>query len=221
MKILAIIGSPRGMRGTTGRLLEEVLAGATQAGAEVEVVSLDRTEVGPCVACDACHKVGDCPIKNDFEGVKVKLMNADGFILATPNYIFNVSAQMKAFLDRCNGLVHCTALEGKYAALVETSGGGGDEEVIEYLERVVSALGALTVGSVASPGAAPREFPDQEVLFEKARLLGADLCASIAEKREFPAQMAAHDAFKERMRQLIGFMGDYWTYEREFWANRG
>jgi len=221
MKIIAINGSPRGMRGTTGRLLDEVLAGVAGTGAEVEVVCLDRTEIGPCVACDVCHKVGDCPIKDDFSEVRTKLMNADGFILATPNYIFSVSAQMKAFIDRLNGLIHCTALEGKYAVLVETSGGGGDEEVIEYLERVVSALGALTVGSVASPGAGPRQFPDQEELFAKARTLGTELCASIAEKREFPDQMAAHNDFKERMKQLVGFMGDYWTYEREFWANRG
>ena len=34
MKIIAINGSPRGMGGTTGRLLQEVLAGATEAGAE-------------------------------------------------------------------------------------------------------------------------------------------------------------------------------------------
>jgi multimeric flavodoxin WrbA len=30
MKILAIMGSPRGMKGNTGRLMEEVLVGAEQ-----------------------------------------------------------------------------------------------------------------------------------------------------------------------------------------------
>ena len=37
---------------------------------------------------------------------------------------------MKALFDRCNGLIHCMALEGKYAAVVETSGGGDDQEVV-------------------------------------------------------------------------------------------
>jgi multimeric flavodoxin WrbA len=220
MKIIAINGSPRGMKGTTGRLLEEVLAGVTATGAEVDVVCLDRAEVGPCVACDVCHKVGDCPIKDDYEAIKEKLVTADGFIFATPNYIFNVTAQMKAFFDRCNGLVHCSALEGKYAVLVETSGGGGDEEVLDYMKRVVSALGAVTVGGIGSPGAGPRQFPDQDALFGKARKLGADLCASISEKRVFPEQEAERLAFKERMQHLVGFMGEYWVYEREFWANR-
>ena len=220
MKIIAINGSPRGMGGTTGRLLEEVLAGVTQAGAEVEIISLAETPIKPCVACDTCHRIGICPIKDEYEPIKEKLLAADGFILASPNYIFSVSAQLKAFLDRANGLMHCTALEGKYAVVVETSGGGEDEEVLEYLERVVSSLGALSVGGIGSPGAGPRQFPDQEALFEKAHALGRGLCTSIRDKRAFPAQDAARLAFRVRMEQLISYMGEYWPYEREFWAKR-
>ena len=220
MKIIAINGSPRGMGGTTGRLLEEVLTGVKQAGAEVEIVCLNETSIKPCVACDACHRVGICPINDSYEPIKEKLRAADGFILASPNYIFSVSAQMKAFFDRCNGLVHCTALEGKYALVVESSGGGGDEEVLHYMERLVSALGALSVGGVGSPGAGPRQFPDQDALFERARALGRDLCAAIREQRAFPEQDEARLAFKARMQQLISFMGEYWHYEQEFWAKR-
>jgi len=220
MKIIAINGSPRGMAGTTGRLLEEVLAGATKAGAEVEIISLSATPIKPCVACDACHKVGVCPVKDDFEPIKKKLLAADAFVFASPNYIFSVSAQMKAFFDRCNGLAHCTALEGKYAAVVESSGGGGDEEVLGYMERVANTLGAYSVGGIGSPGAGPRSFPGEEALFEKARALGGELCACVREKRAFPEQDAVRLAFKSRMRQLISFMGAYWPYEREFWAKR-
>ena len=220
MKIIAINGSPRGMGGATGRLLEEVLAGVTDAGAEVEVICLAESPIKPCVACDTCHRIGICPLKDDYEPIKNKLLAADGFILASPNYIFSVSAQLKAFLDRCNGLAHCTALEGKYAAVVETSGGGGDDEVLGYLERVVSSQGALCVGAIGSPGAGPRQFPDQEALFEKAHALGRGLCSSIREKRAFPAQEAGRLAFRARMQQLTAFMGEYWPYEREFWAKR-
>ena len=220
MKIIAINGSPRGMRGTTGRLLEEVLAGATQAGAEVEIICLAETPIKPCVACDSCHRVGICPIKDEYEPIKEKLLAADGFILASPNYIFSVSAQLKAFFDRCNGLIHCTALEGKYAAVVESSGGGGDEEVLEYMERMVCSLGALSVGGIGSPGAGPRQFPDQEVLFEKAHALGRGLCSCIGEKRAFPDQEATRLAFRARMQQLISFMGEYWPYEKELWSRR-
>ena len=220
MKILAINGSPRGMGGTTGRLLEEVLAGAVQAGADIEIVSLSETPIKPCVACDACHKVGVCPVKDEYEDIREKLLAADAFILATPNYLFSITAQLKAFLDRCNGLIHLTALEGKYAALVESSGGGGDEEVLDYMQRIVNAMGAQNVGSIGSPGAGPRMFPDQEVLFRKARALGKDLCDAVREKRNFPEQDGRRLGFKERMQQLIGFMGETWPYEKEYLAKR-
>jgi len=67
MKILAIMGSPHGMKGNTGRLLEEVLAGVQQVGGKVELVSLAESKVLPCVSCYACHKTGTCVLKDDFE----------------------------------------------------------------------------------------------------------------------------------------------------------
>ena len=220
MKIVAINGSPRGMGGTTGRLLEEVIAGAKESGAEVEIICLCDTPIKPCVACDACHKVGTCPIKDEYETIKGKLEACDAFMLATPNYIFSVTAQMKAFVDRCNGLAHRTALEGKYAVVVETSGGGEDEEVLNYLERIVNCQGAQCVGKIGSPGAGPRMFPDQEALFEKARALGKEVCAAVREKRAYPEQDAYRLAFKARMSYLINMMGECWPYEREYLASR-
>jgi len=220
MKILAITGSPRGMRGNTGRLLEEVLVGVQEAGAETEILSLKTLDVQPCVACDACHKIGICNINDDYESIKDKLLESDGFILASPNYIFNVSAQMKALFDRCNGLIHCTALAGKYAAVVETSGGGEDAEVITYMERFVNTLGANSVGGIGSPMAGIRTFPDEENLYEKARNLGRELCRSVAEKRKYPVQDEFINGFRTRMTGLIDFMKEEWVFERKFLEKR-
>ena len=220
MKILAIIASPRGMRGNTGRLLEEVLSGVSASGAETGILSLKDLKVQPCVACDICHVTGICTIKDDYEAIKEKLLACDGFILASPNYIFSVTAQLKALFDRCNGLIHCLALEGKYAALVETSGGGEDEEVLAYMARFVNTLGASSVGGIGSPMAGIRTFPDEETLFSSARALGADLCHSITEKKVFPEQTAFHEAFRARMSGLIDFMQDQWGFERDYWSKK-
>jgi len=220
MKILAINGSPRGMKGATGRLLEEVLAGAEQAGAEVEIVCLSDTPIQPCVACDACHRVGVCGIRDDYEVIKGKLEACDAFVLASPNFIFSITAQLKCLVDRLNGLAHRTALEGKYAALVETSGGGGDEEVLDYLVRFVNSLGAQAVGIIGSPGAGPRQFPDQEALFANARVIGKALCDSVREKRHFPEQDEFRLGFRARMQHLVSIMGEYWPYEKQYWAKR-
>ena len=220
MKIVAIIGSPRGMQGNTGRLLEEVLAGVRLGGGEAEIVSLSKSKIGPCVACDACHKIGICPIDDSYEDVRQKLVECDAFILASPNYIFSVTAQMKSLFDRCNGLIHCMALEGKYAALVETSGGGGDNEVLGYMRGFVNALGALSVGGIGSPMAGVRSFPDETELFAKARKLGEELCSSVTEKRSFPKQDVVRQAIRERMQGLVGYMQDQWVFEHEYWQKK-
>ena len=220
MKSLAIIASSRGMQGNTGRLLEEVLVGVSEAGAGTEILSLKTLDVKPCVACDVCHKTGICNIKDDYESIKDKLLACDGFILASPNYIFSVSAQMKALFDRCNGLIHCMALEGKYAAMVETSGGGMDEEVLTYMGRFANSVGANSVGGVGSAIAGVRVFPDDEGLFYNARKLGHELCRCIAEKRAFPEQAAFIQGFRARMSGLVDYMQEYWPYEREYWAKK-
>ncbi len=220
MKIIAILASPRGMQGNTGRLLEEVLNGVKESGADTEILSLKTLTVQPCVACDACHKTGICTIKDDYERIKDKLLACDGFILASPNYIFSVSAQMKALFDRCNGLIHCMALEGKYAAVVETSGGGDDEEVISYMERFVNTLGASSVGGVGSPAAGVRTFPDEADLFGRAQELGRELCRSIAGQRRYPEQDEFIQNFRGRMAGLIDVMKEYWPFEREQWEKK-
>jgi multimeric flavodoxin WrbA len=220
MKIIAIIASPRGMQGNTGRLLEEVLSGVQEAGAETEILSLKTMNVQPCVACDVCHKTGICNVQDDYEGIKEKLLASDGFILASPNYISSVSAQMKALFDRCNGLIHCLALEGKYAAVVVTSGGGEDEEVLAYMGRFANSLGANSVGGVGSGVAGVRTFPDETNLYVKARSLGRELCRSIAEKRRFPEQEQFINGFRARMSGLVDYMKNYWGYEREYWEKK-
>ena len=220
MKIIAIIGSPRGMQGNTGRLLEEVLAGVAEYGAETEILSLRTLNVQPCVACDICHSTGICNIRDDYESIKHKLISCDGFILASPNYIFSVTAQMKALFDRCNGLIHCLALEGKYAAVVETSGGGEDQEVLTYMSHFVNSLGACSVGGIGSPVAGIRTFPDEADLYDKARRLGGELCRSISEKLEFPEQKDFINGFRARMSGLVAFMQEYWVYEQEYWKKK-
>lgn len=220
MKIVAINGSPRGMAGNTGRLLDEVLRGVQDAGGEIEVICLRDLQVQPCVACDACHRTGICTIADDYGMIRDKLLAGDGFIFASPNYIYSVTAQMKALFDRCNGLIHCMALEGKYAAIVETSGGGDDAAVITYMEGVANALGAWSVGGIGSPQAGWRTFPDEDTLFQRAQTLGVDLCRNIAAKGAFPEQDRFLAGFRLRMSGLVAFMQDHWTYERDFWKQK-
>ncbi|MDX9710250.1 MAG: flavodoxin family protein [Trichloromonas sp.] len=216
MKIVVINGSPRGMKGNTARLLDEVLAGLDQ-GIETELVDLSKRKVFPCLGCDHCHKTGNCPLKDDYEAIKKSLRECDGFILASPNYIFSVTAQLKALFDRSGNILHCLLLDGKYGAVVETSGGGEDDDIIRYMVRFINSTGAQSVGGIGSPMAGERVFPDEAALFAKARELGRNLCRSIAEKREYPEQADYRTAFKARMKYLVEYRKEEWPTEHRYW----
>lgn len=216
MKIVVLIASPHGMKGNTGRLLEEVMAGLCNE-AELELIDLSSRKVLPCSGCDHCHKTGCCHLKDDYETIKQSLLTCDGFIVASPNYIFSVTAQLKALFDRSGNLIHCLKLEGKYGAVVETSGGGEDDEVISYMVRFINATGAQSVGGIGSPMAGVRTFPKEDVLFEKARELGKNLCRCIKEKEHFPDQAGYRGAFKARMKRLVEYRKDDWTEEYSYW----
>lgn len=216
MKIAVIIASPRGMKGNTGRLLEEVMTGLCEE-AETELLDLSKLKVMPCIGCDVCHKTGACHLKDDYESIKNSLLACDGFILASPNYIFSVTAQLKALFDRSGNIIHCLMMEGKFGAVVETSGGGEDDDVISYMTRFINSTGAQSVGGIGSPMAGERIFPQQDVLFEKAQKLGKELCRCIKEKEHFPDQAGYRGAFKARMKRLVDYRKDQWTTEYRYW----
>lgn len=221
MKIVAIMGSPRGMKGNTGRLLRTVLDGAEEAGTETEVHSIAGLTVKPCVACDTCHKTGQCAIKDDFQMVWQAMAAADAIVLASPNYIVSVTAQLKALLDRCCGPLHLGALEGKYAAAVVTAGGGGCAEVAAYMLSFMTNMGCWSVGSATADA---WELANEELAAERlqaARELGAQIVAAVETSQTMPEQEPARNAFRQRMKQLIGAMGDHWPYEYEYFRSRG
>lgn len=216
MKITVIIGSPHGMRGTTGRLLEEVMAGLGTAS-ELELLDLSTLNLQPCLGCDACHRSGSCHLPDDYEMIKARLLACDGFVLASPNYIFSVTAQMKALFDRCSSLIHCLALEGKYGAVVVTSGGAEHDEVLHYMVRFINSTGAQSVGSVSSQVNSRCNFPKQTEIFDKARELGSELCRCIREQDHFPDQAGYRGSFKARMKRLVESRRDDWGFEFQYW----
>ena len=143
MKVIAIVGSPKGMQGYTGALVAPLLKALQQEGIETDIFSFSDIIVLPCKGCqNVCHVTGACHQKDDFEKVKQAMLAADGIIFATPNYTLQVSAQMKALIDRCNLLLHCQQLRGKYGAVVVTSGGSDPEVVVNYLNTVITCRGS-------------------------------------------------------------------------------
>ncbi len=99
MKILAIAGSPR-RGGNTDMLLDQAIAGAMSAGAEVERIILSQLKIAPCIECNRCFDTGRCVVQDDYQMVYDKTLSADGIMLASPIFFTNVSGHTKAFIDR-------------------------------------------------------------------------------------------------------------------------
>ncbi len=221
MKISSLLASPHGLKGNTAGLLRHVLDGAQAEGARTETIVLKGDTILPCLGCDTCHKKGRCARKDDFEPVKEKIMESDGLVLASPNYIFNVSAQLKAFMDRCCGVIHCMSFWGKYGASVVTSGGGGDEAVTQYIDRFLITTGALPVGSVSATMSLmpPGDLFTEEVR-TSARALGKRLVEAWRAGAVPPEAEKSRGEFRERMLALVRYRAEEWPYEFQHWKER-
>lgn len=99
MKVLGISTSPR-IKGNSDLLLRQALAGAESAGARIEYVNLRDYNIGPCIACNACFKTGECAVRDDYQSLLKKMLNADRLIFAAPIFFMSVCAQAKNLIDR-------------------------------------------------------------------------------------------------------------------------
>ncbi len=102
MKVVAINGSAR-KDGNTGILINYVLAELKKEAIETEVINLRGNKVRGCLACYKCFENKDrrCAVKDDaLNDCVEKMLAADGIILGSPTYFTDVSAEMKALIDR-------------------------------------------------------------------------------------------------------------------------
>jgi multimeric flavodoxin WrbA len=214
MKILGISASPRGSKSTTLKLVEKVLEGAKDAGAEVELVDVCKLDIEYCNACQVCFKTGKCAHKDDFQGLYEKIMAADGMVWGSPNYFHSVTAQMKTLIDRMADAVHCQLFTGKYCCSVAT-GGNNFDQVTTYLDALLLNYGAFVSGSVgARMASGPTALPDSE---KKAFELGKTLAGDIKTKRDYIEQREMQEENRKYFQNLVKMNKDNWEHEYEFW----
>lgn len=103
MNILIFNGSPR-RRGNTDLLLEQVEAGIHRCGQKVDHIHLAQLAIHPCTGCGQCETEGTCIFKDDMTGLYAKIDTAHRIVIGSPIYFYGVTAQTKAFIDRCQAL---------------------------------------------------------------------------------------------------------------------
>ncbi len=187
MKILLVNGSPR-QHGNTDILLDKVAEGVRLAGREAETIRLADLTIHPCIGCGHCEAEGVCVIDDDMTPLYDKLARADRVVIGTPVYFYGVTAQTKAFIDRCQALwcrkyllgqirLDRDRLRGYLVSVAATDGGrifDGTRLTVRYLFDAldVTYAGELLVRGVEGKGAVTRK-PDR---LAEAVALGEALC---------------------------------------------
>lgn len=217
--ILGIQGSPRGVTSRTRLLTQWVLAGATDAGADTELVDLTSLRIEACTGCESCTITGQCVFSDDFPSLYNNMLRADGIVLGSPVYIDHVTGQTKVFIDRLADSIHYQKFFGKYGCAVSTTWISGGEEVVSYLNHVLNYLGVFTL-----PGIWVAVGDYQEAVYRaehQSRKLGERLVAAIKTKKRFPGQEAIIADNRAFFTRIVKNNRDWRPGEYDDWIRRG
>ena len=159
--VLVITTSLRA-RSNSDILAERMIAGARDAGHEVEQISLKGKEIRFCIGCLSCQKTQKCILKDDAVWITEKVKNADTLVFVTPIYYYEMSGQMKTLLDRMNSLYPS---DYRFRKIYLLTTAAEDENYVP--EKAVSGLqgwvdcfekaelaGSLFLGGINNPGEA-------------------------------------------------------------------
>lgn len=125
-KVVIISSTPR-EKGNSYILCEKFKKGAEEMGNEVELISLRKNNIEYCIACYACRNTGKC-FKNDgMNEIIEKMISADVLVFATPIYFYDISAQLKAFIDRI--FPRYEEIKNKDMYLIATCADGHEEAI--------------------------------------------------------------------------------------------
>lgn len=179
MKKVLIISSSLRNGSNSEILAKSAEKGAIDAGNEVEFISLKGKNINFCIGCLACQKTNKCVQKDDMENLIGKVQNADVLIYATPIYYYEMSGQLKTFLDRCNPLY---AQENKFKDVYLITSSYDDAQNVA--DKAISGLkgwiecfeqsrfaGALVGGGIDAPKSAAK----RQDLLQKAYDLGKNI----------------------------------------------
>jgi multimeric flavodoxin WrbA len=152
MKVVAINGSPR-PGGNTEIMLKKVLEPLETAGWDTEYLRIGGKAVRGCMACMKCieKRNGRCIIEGDaINDYLEKMCAADAIILGSPTYFADVTAELKALIDRAGfvALANGGAFSGKIGAAVVAVRRGGGTHVFDTINHMFQISSMIVPGSL-------------------------------------------------------------------------
>lgn len=164
MKVLGISTSPR-RRQNTEKLIEKVLEGSASSGAQTELFVISGKQINPCTGCWKCKgEIKKCVIEDDMQELYDKIIEADGIVIGTPVYFFDMTAQCKMIIDRTFAIAPING--NKVGGIVTVAGSLGLSEVVKNLSMYFSVQGITSAGSVAVYSPVEGKVKAQESAFE-------------------------------------------------------
>lgn len=152
MKVVAFNGSPRpdGNTAAALRIVLDVLAGQ---GIDGEIIQVGGVPLRGCQSCYACvnNKARFCAFGDDpLNGWIGKIMDADGVILGSPVYFFDVTSEMKALIDRAGFVARANGrmFARKAAAAVTVQRRAGAMTTLDTMTRFFASMQMFIVGGV-------------------------------------------------------------------------
>ncbi len=152
MKVIAFNGSAR-KDGNTAILIKNVFGPLNDAGIETEMVQLSGKKIRGCTACFKCWENKDrrCAVKGDYLDTCIeKMIGADGIILGSPTYFADVSAELKALIDRAGMVSRANEdmLRRKVGAAVVAERRGGAIHVFDTINHFFLISQMIVPGSI-------------------------------------------------------------------------
>lgn len=186
MKILGISCSPR-KKGNTVILLEETLRGAAEHGADIELFSVSGKNIRGCDSCYACFQKGECHIQDDMQPLYTKLIEADGIVFGSPIYIYGITAQAKAIMDRIFALNQKSrTLANKVGGVIVVAGSLGLIDALKDYYFFFALQKMLPANFVAAYATMKGDAKRLSKGMDAAFLLGKEIVELVNKKFEFP-----------------------------------
>ena len=103
-KMILLNASPRKNK-NTAQMLESVMKGAQEAGAECELIHLVGMNFKGCMSCFACKRTGNkcgglCIQKDDLRPVLEKILEADALVMGSPIYWSYPTGMFRNVIER-------------------------------------------------------------------------------------------------------------------------
>lgn len=140
MKVLILNGSPRS-KGNTRVLIEGLTGHLLKQGHTVEVLTLNKMKLSPCLACEGCSKNGGhCVRPDDTDAAIQKVADADAVIFATPVYFWGVTAQLKMMVDKFYSRTCQFKQMHKQVGLLAVGGADVSDPQYELIEKQFACI---------------------------------------------------------------------------------